>query len=230
MSFLRSQSSLRLSRAYTQIPRSPRWLSSTAQRRLGEPDPKAIPDVKAMQMTEDQASMVEAGRQPQGGGGAVEQYHPDHQPDYTATIDHGTSTYSPVPKRVMNGSEPTEITPAAVVSGAPVDLQARTVRIYKPVRPATQSGTWGSHAWRLDWDPLPKGHRWENPLMGWQSSGDFMQGTNIKFKSKDDAIAFAEKQGYEWYVQEPNERRFVPKAYANNFLHEPGPLKHIKTK
>ena len=28
----------------------------------------------------------------------------------------------------------------------------------------------------MDWDPLPKGHRWENPLMGWQSSGDFMQG------------------------------------------------------
>ena len=57
-----------------------------------------------------------------------------------------------------------------------------------------------------------------------------MQGTNIKFKSKEDAIAFAEKQGYEWYVQEPNERRVVPKAYANNFLYEPGPLKHIKTK
>lgn len=66
--------------------------------------------------------------------------------------------------------------------------------------------------------------------MGWQSSADAMQGTNIKFKSREDAIAFAEKQGYEYYVQEPTERRFVPKAYANNFLHEPGTLKHIKTK
>jgi NADH dehydrogenase (ubiquinone) Fe-S protein 4 len=103
-------------------------------------------------------------------------------------------------------------------------------RIYKPVKPATQSGTWGSHAWRMDWDPLPKGHRWENPLMGWQSSGDFMQGTNVKFKSKEDAVRFAERQGYEYYVQEPQERRVVPKAYANNFVHEPGPLKHIKTK
>ena len=104
-------------------------------------------------------------------------------------------------------------------------------RIHKPVKPATQSGSWGSHAWRMDWDVLSKGHRWENPLMGWQSSADFMQGTNIKFMSKEDAIAFAEKQGYEWYVSEPQERRFVPKAYANNFLHEKGPtLKHIKTK
>ena len=66
--------------------------------------------------------------------------------------------------------------------------------------------------------------------MGWQSSADFMQGTKVPFKTKEAAIAFAEKQGYEWYVAEPNERRFVPKAYANNFLHEPKPLKHIKTK
>lgn len=66
--------------------------------------------------------------------------------------------------------------------------------------------------------------------MGWQSSGDIMQGTNIKFKTKEGAIQFAEKQGYEYYVQEPQRRKVVPKAYANNFVHEPGPLKHIKTK
>lgn len=71
-----------------------------------------------------------------------------HQPDYEATIDHGTSyatllspsrtlsltlwlfhrNFSPVPKRVMDGSEPGENLPAAVLSGAPTDLQARTVR------------------------------------------------------------------------------------------------------
>ena len=66
--------------------------------------------------------------------------------------------------------------------------------------------------------------------MGWQSSGDFMQGTKIEFKSKEDAIAFAQKQGYEYFVQEPNERKIAPKAYANNFLHTFKPLKHIRTK
>jgi len=102
--------------------------------------------------------------------------------------------------------------------------------IYRPTKPATQSGHWHGHHWRMDWDILQKGHRWENPLMGWQSSADSMQGTNIKFKSKEDAIAFAQKQGYEYFVQEPNDRRFVPKSYANNFSHEPKKLKHIKTK
>ena len=66
--------------------------------------------------------------------------------------------------------------------------------------------------------------------MGWQSSADSMQGTHMKFRSKEDAVMFAEKQGYEYYVQEPQERKVVPKAYANNFVHESGPLKHIKTK
>ncbi len=82
----------------------------------------------------------------------------------------------------------------------------------------------------MDWTPLPKGHRWENPLMGWQSSADCMQGTHLKFNTKEDAVLFAEKQGYEYFVQEPQERRFTPKAYANNFLYEATTLKHIKTK
>jgi hypothetical protein len=42
--------------------------------------------------------------------------------------DTAGSSFSPIPKRVMNGSEPGLDTPAAVLSGAPTDLQARTVR------------------------------------------------------------------------------------------------------
>jgi NADH dehydrogenase (ubiquinone) Fe-S protein 4 len=66
--------------------------------------------------------------------------------------------------------------------------------------------------------------------MGWQSSGDSMQGTHLNFKSKQDAINFARKQGYEYFVQEPNERKSVVKAYANNFSYSPNKLKHIRTK
>ncbi|OAA46296.1 NADH dehydrogenase ubiquinone Fe-S protein 4, mitochondrial [Metarhizium rileyi] len=150
------------------------------------------------------------------------------QPDYDVPVDKATSTFTPVPTRVQDGSE--NILPAAVLSGAPKELQARTVRIYKEAKPATQSGDFRTERWRMDWDILTKGHRWENPLMGWQSSGDFMQGTHINFKSKEDAIHFAEKQGYEYFVQEPNSRKFMPKAYANNFLYSPKKLKHIRTK
>ena len=66
--------------------------------------------------------------------------------------------------------------------------------------------------------------------MGWQSSADFMQGTHLSFNSKEDAIRFANKQGYEYFVQEPNERRIVPKAYADQFVHTPKRLKQVRTK
>ncbi|KAF2488217.1 ETC complex I subunit conserved region-domain-containing protein [Neohortaea acidophila] len=151
-------------------------------------------------------------------------------PDYHVVTDYRVSNFSPIPIRVMDGSEAGETLPAAVLSGAPIELQARTVRIFRQAKPATQSGDWHSHHWRMDWDPLGKGHRWENPLMGWQSSADFMQGTHLSFKSKDDAIRFANKQGYEYFVQEPNERKFVPKAYADQFVHIAKPLKEIRTK
>jgi NADH dehydrogenase (ubiquinone) Fe-S protein 4 len=82
----------------------------------------------------------------------------------------------------------------------------------------------------MDWDVLEKGHRWENPLMGWQSSADFMQGTRLNFKSKEDAILFANKQGYEYFVQEPNERRIIPKAYADQFQWSGKKLKQVRTK
>ncbi|KFA62728.1 hypothetical protein S40285_05026 [Stachybotrys chlorohalonatus IBT 40285] len=152
----------------------------------------------------------------------------ENQPDYDIPADKATSTFTPVPKRIQDGSEDT--LPAATISGAPLELQARTVRIYQEAKPATQSGSFRGERWRMDWDILSKGHRWENQLMGWQSSGDMMQGTHLNFKSKEDAINFAEKQGYEFFVQEPNSRKFTPKAYANNFLYTPNKLKHIRTK
>lgn len=62
-----------------------------------------------------------------------------------------------------------------IVSGAPSSLSTeRVVRIYQQAKPATQSGTHGTVSWRLDWDVLNRANRWENDMMGWPSSGDYM--------------------------------------------------------
>jgi len=66
-----------------------------------------------------------------------------------------------------------------------------------------QSGGAKGEKWRIDWDTLPGAGRWENPLMGWASSADYMQGTRLSFDSKEDAMRFAEKQGWDYYVQPP---------------------------
>ncbi|EDP44165.1 hypothetical protein MGL_1562 [Malassezia globosa CBS 7966] len=63
-----------------------------------------------------------------------------------------------------------EPTPAAIVSDAPNSLHQRTVRIYQPSKPATQSGKAGTRDWRLDFDILQGSGRWESPLMGWAST------------------------------------------------------------
>nr|POE72149.1 nadh-ubiquinone oxidoreductase 21 kda subunit, mitochondrial [Quercus suber] len=205
-------------------PISARWESSNTKPESTEaPATTSSSDPPAFKA--GQASTWQVVRSEGAGEG-----QPRHEPDYNAVTDWRTSNFSPIPMRVMDGSEPGDTTPAAVLSGAPLDLQARTVRIYRPAKTATQSGNWHSHQWRMDWDVLGKGHRWENPLMGWQSSADAMQGTHLNFHSKDDAINFANKQGYEYFVQEPNERRQVPKAYATQFVHSPKKLKQIRTK
>jgi len=66
-----------------------------------------------------------------------------------------------------------------------------------------QSGGAKGEKWRIDWDTLPGGGKWENPLMGWASSADYMQGTRLTFTSMEDAVRFAEKQGWDYYVQQP---------------------------
>lgn len=74
-------------------------------------------------------------------------------------------------------------------------LQHRLVRIYVPTRNTMQSGGAKGEKWRIDFDTLPSGGRWENPLMGWASSADYNQMLRMSFEGLDDAIRFAEKQG-----------------------------------
>lgn len=118
-----------------------------------------------------------------------------------------------------------------LISGAPKEMTTeRVVRIFRESKPATQSGTHNATFWKLDWDVLGKGNRWENDLMGYQGSADALQGTIMKFDTKDAAVRFAEGQGWSFYVQEPKVRHFRRKEYANNFVHSEGKLKHIRTK
>ncbi|BFZ59772.1 ndufs4 NADH dehydrogenase Fe-S protein subunit [Saitoella coloradoensis] len=135
------------------------------------------------------------------------------------------------PQTPTDPTQTTEALTADVFSGAPEELHGRTVRIYQPTRNVMQSGKGRAGGWKLDWEILDKGYRYEHtPLMGWAASADYMQGTHLKFKTKEDAMHFAEKQGWDYYVQEPRQAVFRPKAYANQFSHAYGKLKYVHTK
>ncbi|KAL4246624.1 NADH dehydrogenase [ubiquinone] iron-sulfur protein 4, mitochondrial [Abortiporus biennis] len=147
-----------------------------------------------------------------------------------------TETQTPVkaPEAAAGGEvipKPTrEVITADVISGAPAELRHRAVRIFQPARSTTQSGTGKSHRWRIDWEILQGAGRWENPLMGWASSADYMQGTRMSFKSKEDAIHFAEKQGWDYYIESTEVKRVPPKNYAENYVYKPNKLRIMRTK
>ncbi|KAL7414104.1 ETC complex I subunit conserved region-domain-containing protein, partial [Mrakia frigida] len=102
-----------------------------------------------------------------------------------------------------------------------VELLHRPVRIYKPSKSTMQSGKAGLNHWRIDFDTLAGSGRWINPLMGWASSADYMQGTSIKFQTEEEAVRFCEKQGWEYIVQKPNVQPFKPKTYSENYTYVP---------
>ncbi|XP_011265120.2 NADH dehydrogenase [ubiquinone] iron-sulfur protein 4, mitochondrial [Camponotus floridanus] len=101
------------------------------------------------------------------------------------------------------------------VSGVPEEhIKTRRVRIYQPAKSAMQSGTNNTQFWQMDFDTR---ERWENPLMGWTSSGDPMSNIQVNFATKEEAIAHCKKMGWEYYVQKPNLNQPKPRSYGINF-------------
>ncbi|HZH26947.1 MAG TPA: ETC complex I subunit [Azospirillaceae bacterium] len=89
------------------------------------------------------------------------------------------------------------------------------VRIYKPSKTALQSGSTKSKQWMLEYEIETP--RRPEPLMGWISSGDTLNQVKMHFPTKEEAIAFAEKNGWTYTVQDATPRRIRPRNYADNF-------------
>jgi len=89
------------------------------------------------------------------------------------------------------------------------------VRIYRPGKNAMQSGRAGLKSWRIE--PELESARVPEPLMGWTSSQDTLNQISLRFSSADEAVKYAEKMGWDYAVEEVNERIITPRNYADNF-------------
>ena len=78
-----------------------------------------------------------------------------------------------------------------------------------------QSGTGKTKTWILEFEP--EAPREVEPLMGWTSSGDMNAQVRLAFPTKEDAIAYAKRNGLPYRVMEPKERKPHGKSYADNF-------------
>ena len=80
-----------------------------------------------------------------------------------------------------------------------------------------QSGRAGTGDWRIE--PERATPRMPEPLMGWVSAGDTLSELcgRLRFRTRDEAASFAHRKGWEYFVEEPNERKVRPRNYLDNF-------------
>lgn len=90
-----------------------------------------------------------------------------------------------------------------------------TARIYRPAKNATQSGLGKTKLWRLDY--TPESAREIDPLMGWTSSSDMKAQIKLSFETREEAIAYAERNGLAYRVEEPHEVARRQLSYSDNF-------------
>jgi hypothetical protein len=88
-------------------------------------------------------------------------------------------------------------------------------RIYRPSKSAMQSGMAKTLDWVLEFEPASA--RRVDPLMGWTSSADMDGQVCLTFESRDEAVAYAQTHEIPFQVIEPQERKKILKAYADNF-------------
>jgi hypothetical protein len=95
--------------------------------------------------------------------------------------------------------------------------QSTRARIFQRPRTATQSGrAGGAGTWVLHF--VPSERERNDPLMGWWGSGDTLGQVRLRFDTREEAIAFAERKGIAYDVEIPPKTHGIkPKAYADNF-------------
>jgi len=90
-----------------------------------------------------------------------------------------------------------------------------SVRIFQPPKNAMQSGRAQTDRWYVVFEQETP--RQADPLMGWTSGRDTRQQLRLSFETREEAVAYCEREGLQFSVEQPRERKVAPKAYADNF-------------
>jgi len=90
-------------------------------------------------------------------------------------------------------------------------------RISKPAKTAMQSGA-RNQKWVLAYEPATR--RRPEPLMGWTSAEDTLNEVRLHFETKEEAVAFATRNGLDYTVIPPHDSTEKAKSYADNFRYD----------
>jgi hypothetical protein len=90
-----------------------------------------------------------------------------------------------------------------------------TARIYRPAKTAMSSGRANTRRWVLEYEPAEP--KTIEPLMGYTSSGDMKSQIRLEFDTKEEAVAYAGRNGIAYRLFEPKEGVRPAIAYSDNF-------------
>ena len=88
-------------------------------------------------------------------------------------------------------------------------------RIIEGQRRTTQSGKARDGRWTLEFERQEPQR--PDPLTGWNGSGDTKTQVRLSFNSKDEALAYAERKGFEVHIVPSPPVSLKIQAYADNF-------------
>ena len=93
-----------------------------------------------------------------------------------------------------------------------------SARIFSPAKTAMQSGKAQTGSWVLEYEPEQA--RKIDPLMGYTSSGDMKSQIKLVFDTKEEAVAYAEKRGIAFRLEQPKDAKRRQISYAENFRYD----------
>ena len=88
-------------------------------------------------------------------------------------------------------------------------------RISELDRKTTQSGRANAGLWLLEFE-RSEGHR-PDPLTGWNGSGDTNTQVRLTFKTREEAVAYADRHGIAYHLVPTTPVSLKLQAYADNF-------------
>ncbi len=90
-----------------------------------------------------------------------------------------------------------------------------TARIYSPARTAMQSGKAKTGIWLIEFEPAAR--KPIDPLTGYTGTSDTQAQVRLRFATREEAIAYAEKHAIAYRVEEPHGSRPKAVSYSDNF-------------
>ena len=88
-------------------------------------------------------------------------------------------------------------------------------RIIEEQRKTTQSGKAGQGRWTLEFERQQPQR--PDPLTGWNGSGDTATQVRLKFDTKEEALAYAQRKGFTVHLVPAAPVTLKLQAYADNF-------------